>query len=263
MKIKSDLANACAILIFKTWKVVFGLKYEVKGFDSLPSGAKIIAINHTNASDVIFLPLLLSGMPRMIAQGDLFDIPVLGNILKETGQIPVDPNNPTVAFDRACELLQRSATLVIFPEGQLVPYGQRVKAKTGAVRLSLVTGAPIIPLGIYTDPRNVIALNLTKEGREREGHYQIKGACRLHFGAAWRPNPLHRKPSQVHALTEALMDQIYSLVEQGRTESQNVRFQKDFEASFLESVGSFFSMFGSSKIDFLRKPFLPQRSQRK
>lgn len=235
---KKEFANAFAILVFKTWRAIFGLKYEAKGFDSLPSGAKIIAINHTNASDVIFLPLVLSKMPRMIAQGDLFDIPVLGSILKETGQISVDPDSPKEAFDQACELLQRGETFVIFPEGRLVPYGQRVKAKTGAVRLSLTTGAPIIPLGIYTDLRNVTALQINKDGREREGLYQFKGTCHLCFGAALRPSPLQKKPSQVHAMTEELMDQIYSLVEQGRKESQSVRFHENFGASRLESFGN-------------------------
>lgn len=244
---KRNLANACAMLIFKTWKMVFGLTYEAKGFESLPAGAKIIAINHTNASDVIFLPLLLSRMPRMIAQGDLFDVPVFGNILKATGQIPVHPDNPTQAFEQAHELLQRGETLVIFPEGQLVPYGQRVKAKSGAVRLSLATGAPIIPLGIYTDPNNLKALHLTKGGREREGLYQVKGACHLHFGAAWKPSPMDRKPSQVHALTDELMDRIYALVEQGRKESQNMRIHKDLKMVSFELI---WRLFYGSKINY-------------
>jgi 1-acyl-sn-glycerol-3-phosphate acyltransferase len=244
---KKLVANACAILIFKIWKSVFGLNFEERGFHGLPSGAKIIAINHTNASDVIFLPLLLSRMPRMIAQGDLFDIPVFGNILKATGQIPVDPKNPTRAFHEARELLLRGETLVIFPEGQLVPFGQRVRAKSGAVRLSIATGTPIIPLGMYTDPMNLEALRLTKDGREREGLYQVKGACYLRFGAAWKPTSIDRKPSQVHALTDELMNRIYALVEQGRKESQNVRLQKDLKPSALTLIERLFPV---SKINY-------------
>ena len=76
------------MLIAKLYHRMFGLRYEVKGLDALPSGAKIIAINHTNVTDAIFLPLIFSKVPRFIVQGNLFQIPILGHILRETGQIP-------------------------------------------------------------------------------------------------------------------------------------------------------------------------------
>ena len=104
-RIKKDLANAAGMSIAKTYKNLFRLKYEVKGFESLPPGPKIIAINHTNVTDAIFLPLIFSEMPRLIVQDDLFQVPVVGNILKETGQIPVDPEDRHKAFEQAYESL--------------------------------------------------------------------------------------------------------------------------------------------------------------
>ena len=221
-RIKKDLANAAGMLIAKTYKNLFGLKYEVKGFESLSPGPKIIAINHTNVTDAIFLPLIFSKMPRLIVQDDLFQVPVLGNILKETGQIPVDPADRHKAFEQAYELLLQGETILIFPEGQLVPFGDRVKARTGTVRLSLATGAPVIPLGIYAHPQNVTSLKIYRKGQVRKGLYQFKGNCHLRFGASWRPNPLQQKPFQIHAQTDELMDHIYSLVAEAQQESQCV-----------------------------------------
>jgi 1-acyl-sn-glycerol-3-phosphate acyltransferase len=221
-RIKKDLANAAGMLIAKTYKNLFRLKYEVKGFESLPPGPKIIAINHTNVTDAIFLPLIFSKMPRLIVQDDLFQVPVLGNILKETGQIPVDSANRHKAFEQAYELLLQGETILIFPEGRLVPFGDRVKARTGTVRLSLATGAPVIPLGIYADPQNVTSLEIYRKGQVRKGLYQFRGNCHLRFGASWRPNPLQQKPFQIHAQTNELMDYIYSLVAEAQQESQCV-----------------------------------------
>lgn len=221
-RIRKELANAAGMAIAKTYQGIFRLKYEVKGLETLPAGPKIIAINHTNVTDAIFLPLILSKLPRCVVQGDLFQIPVLGNILKETGQISVNPEDRRHAFELACELLHQGETILIFPEGQLVPFGKRVKAWTGTVRLSLATGAPIIPLGIYADPQNVAALNIKRGGQARKGLYQFRGGCNLHFGTAWQPDPSKRKPFQIHAQTDELMDRIYSLVAEAQKESQCV-----------------------------------------
>ena len=220
--IKQALANAAGMSIAKTYQIMFRLKYEVKGLETLPIGPKIIAINHTNVTDALFLPLIFSKIPRFVVQGDLFQIPVLGNILKRTGQIPVDQEARHKAFEQACELLQQGETILIFPEGQLVPFGERVKAWTGTVRLSLATGAPVIPLGIYTDPENITALKIKRNGQARKGLYQFRGNCYLRFGMVWQPDPSKQKPFQIHAQTDELMDRIYSLVTEAQKESQCV-----------------------------------------
>jgi 1-acyl-sn-glycerol-3-phosphate acyltransferase len=221
-RIKKVLANAVGMLITNTYQKMFSLKYEVKGLETLPQGPKIIAINHTNVTDTVFLPLIFSEMPRFMVQGDLFQIPILGHIMKETGQIPVNPEDRLMAFEKACELLRSGETILIFPEGQLVPLGERVKAWTGTVRLSLATGTPIIPLGIYADPQNVTALKIKRNGQARKGLYQFRSRCHLHFGVAWQPDSSKRKPFQIHAQTDELMDRIYSLVAQAQKESQCV-----------------------------------------
>lgn len=219
---KQALANSAGMFITKTYQIMFRLKYEVKGLEALPPGPKIIAINHTNVTDAVFLPLIFSKIPRFVVQGDLFQIPVLGNILKETGQIPVQLEDRHKAFEQACELLRHGEMILIFPEGQLVPFGERVKAWTGTVRLSLATGAPVIPLGIYADPQNVITLKINRNGQARKGQYQFRGDCHLRFGAAWQPDLSKQKPFQIHAQTDELMDQIYSLVAEAQKESQCV-----------------------------------------
>lgn len=219
---KKKVANAAGLMIVRAYQKAFHINYTVKGLETLPAGPKIIAINHTNVTDIAFLPLTFSGIPRFVVQGDLFQVPLLGQILKGTDQIPVDTKDRHKAFEQARKSLQQGETIVIFPEGKLVPFGERVRAWTGTVRLSLATGAPIIPLGIYADPQNVAALKIYRSGQTRKGHYQFKGDCHLHFGAVWQPDPSKQKPVQIHAQTDELMDKIYSLVAEAQKESQCV-----------------------------------------
>jgi len=58
----------------------------------LPKGPKIIAANHTLASDAFHLPLVLAEKPYFLMQHDLFDLPVADSLLKLAGQIPIQQN---------------------------------------------------------------------------------------------------------------------------------------------------------------------------
>jgi uncharacterized membrane protein YdjX (TVP38/TMEM64 family) len=70
-RIKKDLADAAGMPIANTYRRIFQLKYEGKGPETLLAGPKIIAINHTNVTDAIFLPVILSRMPRSASGGCL------------------------------------------------------------------------------------------------------------------------------------------------------------------------------------------------
>jgi 1-acyl-sn-glycerol-3-phosphate acyltransferase len=176
---------------------------------------KIIAANHGYATDAFHLPFILQERMHHMMQKSMFSNPLLGWLLKNAEQIKVDRENGKIAFKEACDLLNRGETIVIFPESKLMPTGEEhTHAKTGAVRMALETGAPIIPLGIYILPQNILNINLRWNGRLRTGKWQVGGKCHLQFGEAWKPNPdsLQPHPPDVHALTDELMDRIYTLV---------------------------------------------------
>jgi 1-acyl-sn-glycerol-3-phosphate acyltransferase len=202
--------------ILKVCARLFNRSYIVSGHTSLPKGAKIIAMNHTHGCDPFHLPAFLDETPYFLLQDGLFEIPVVGQMLKQAGQIPVyrDSVKAKEALARACELLRQGKTIVIFPEGKQAPAGERLPAKTGAVRMALETGAPIIPLGLYAPPENLISLRFNWKGRQRSGLWQFSGKSYMRFGPPWRPGadlPVTDQPD-VHALSEDLMNQIYRLV---------------------------------------------------
>lgn len=204
----------------KSYLTLFNRTYDVKGHTCLPRGAKIIAMNHTPGCDPLHLPFILNETPHFLLQNGLFEIPVIGWMLKETGQIPVyrGTERAQEAKEQACALLREGKTMVIFPEGKDVALGQRIPAKTGVVRMSIETGAPIIPLGLYAPPQYLTPLRFNWQGVPRSGAWQFTGKSYMRFGPAWKPNA----QSDIHVQTEELMNRIYSLVTEAERESSCV-----------------------------------------
>jgi 1-acyl-sn-glycerol-3-phosphate acyltransferase len=206
--------------LLKSYFTLLNRTYDVKGHTSLPPGPKIIAMNHTPGCDPLYLPFVLKETPHFLLQDGLFAIPVIGWILNATGQIPVHRGTVRAkdAKEQACALLREGGTIAIFPEGKDVPYGQRIAAKTGAVRMSVETGASIIPLGLYASSQSLASLHFHWQGSPRLGAWQFTGRSYMRFGVPWTPG----SAADMHSQTRELMDRIYSLVAEAERDSQCV-----------------------------------------
>ena len=93
--------------------------------------------------------------------------------------------------------------MVNFPEGRLKLDQQPIKANTGAVRLSLITGVEIIPVGFYVFSKHVRNIHVRKAGRLCQGRWQIGAHCSIRSGKPWLPRQeFGRKAveTSIHAL---------------------------------------------------------------
>jgi 1-acyl-sn-glycerol-3-phosphate acyltransferase len=209
-----------ARFMLRSYFTILNRTYDVRGDRDLPVGPKIIAMNHTIGCDPLYLPFVLKETPHFLLQNGLFTMPVIGRLLKRTGQIPVQrgTERAKAAKEQACLLLYEGKTIAIFPEGKDVAQSERVPAKTGVVRMSIETGAPIIPLGLYSPPRYLTSLHFNWQGSARSGAWQFTGKSYMRFGTAWKPSA----QADNHAQTKELMDRIYSLVAEAERESQCV-----------------------------------------
>jgi 1-acyl-sn-glycerol-3-phosphate acyltransferase len=125
-----------------------------RGGEHLPTDRGYIAAgNHmTNVDPLTFAHFLYDHgvAPRILAKSSLFTVPVLGPVLRATGQIPVYRNS-TQAGDSlraAVEALAAGECVAVFPEGTLTrdPDLWPMVAKTGVARLALTTRAPVVPI---------------------------------------------------------------------------------------------------------------------
>ncbi len=118
------------------------------------TGGCIVAINHISHID----PLLSAHfvydhgrLPRYLAKSGLFENRALAAFLSSAGQIPVErlSRNAIGAYDAAVAAIGRGECIVIYPEGTLTrdPHMWPMRGKSGAARIALATGCPVIPVG--------------------------------------------------------------------------------------------------------------------
>ena len=123
---------------------------------ALPTGAKIIAPNHPTTLDPFLLPAFYDEQIHILVTESAFKAPLFGRYLRAAGHVEVVAEQGRGAFEAAQQLLLEGKTIAIFPEGALSPlYDSFPRAHTGVVRLSLLTGAPVIPVGIAVQPHRV------------------------------------------------------------------------------------------------------------
>ncbi len=122
---------------------------------ALPDGPVIVISNHVSAADGVLLAMVCRrlGRPaRMLAKAEIFKVPLFGRALRRIGFIPVRRGTEQAAdaLDAAAEALAAGELVALFPEGRRTrdPNRWPERAKTGAVRLALRTGAPIVPVAM-------------------------------------------------------------------------------------------------------------------
>ena len=97
------------------------------------------------------VPGLLRPLAAIPGQGVPVPLPVLGRILRACGQIPVQRQSAKSAdaLLAAVEAVHQGRAVVIYPEGTITrdPDLWPMKGKTGAARIALRTGCPVIPIG--------------------------------------------------------------------------------------------------------------------
>lgn len=123
--------------------------------DQLPaSGGVIVVANHISNFDPPALAhfLIWNGRwPRALGKADLWQVPVIGWLATQCGQIPVERNTVHAgnALVPAEQALERGECVLIYPEGTITadPEGWPMTAHSGAARLALRTGCPLVPIG--------------------------------------------------------------------------------------------------------------------
>ncbi|MDT0202895.1 lysophospholipid acyltransferase family protein [Nocardioides sp. AE5] len=122
--------------------------------DKVPAeGGCIIALNHITKVDPLMAAYFVydhGRIPRFMAKDSLFDIKGVGNILRSARQIPVKrmTGGAADAFSAAVDAVRAGECVIIYVEGTITrdPDLWPMKGKSGAARIALETGCPVIPV---------------------------------------------------------------------------------------------------------------------
>ncbi|MBD0292701.1 MAG: 1-acyl-sn-glycerol-3-phosphate acyltransferase [Jiangellaceae bacterium] len=122
----------------------------------------VLAPNHVSYLDPLTLAHFLwdnGRAPRYLAKESLFRLPLIGRVIAACGQIPVyrESKNAARALRAAVAAVQDGECVVIYPEGTITkdPRGWPMAGKTGAARVALDTGCPLIPIAQWC-PQDIL-----------------------------------------------------------------------------------------------------------
>ncbi len=131
-----------------------GLKFEVSGVENVPKdGPGVVAINHTGYMDFTYagIPAFLQGRRkvRFMAKKEVFDSKISGPIMRALKHIPVDRSSGAESYRSAVDYLKRGELVGVYPEATISRSFELKEFKSGAARMALESGAPIIPTVIW------------------------------------------------------------------------------------------------------------------
>ena len=127
------------------------------GMEHLPrSGGFIVTPNHMSQFDPLLVAHFIYASrrwPRFLAKASIWRVPFVGFMLRKTQQIPVERGSVEAvkSLDSLIEALHEDGVVVIYPEGTTTrePDLWPMRGKTGAARLALITGAPVVPMATW------------------------------------------------------------------------------------------------------------------
>ncbi|WP_426573050.1 HAD-IB family hydrolase [Aquihabitans sp. McL0605] len=134
------------------------VRFDVDGVDHIPSeGPVIIVGNHRSYFDPLAIgwAMAQAGRPvRFLGKKEVFDAPVVGQMVTALGGIRVERGSGSdEPLKAAAEALSAGEAVAIMPQGT-IPRGRAffdpdLKGRWGAAKLAALSGAPIVPIGIW------------------------------------------------------------------------------------------------------------------
>ena len=196
-------------------------KRDWRGLENLEvdGGGVVVGANHMTWVD----PLIISHAlwdgdrpPRFLAKASLFKVGFIGPIIRNAGQIPVYRETREAAHSVSAAVAAATAgeCVVVYPEGTLTrdPQLWPMSAKTGAARIALLSGRPLVPLAHWG------AQHLMRPYRKELRPFPRK-LVQVRIGPPVDLDDLRAGPltnESFHVATERLMDAITALQAQIR-----------------------------------------------
>ena len=136
-------------------KVICGVQYRVHGRQHLPkaedvNGAVVLAAKHQSTWETFAYPTLMSHPLAYVFKRELLYVPFFGWAMGRLDMIHIDRSKRTEAWAKVAAQGKRLAAegiwVIMFPEGTRINRGQQGVYKTGASRLAIASGVPIVPM---------------------------------------------------------------------------------------------------------------------
>jgi 1-acyl-sn-glycerol-3-phosphate acyltransferase len=138
-------------------RVICGVRARVRGMENVPSaadakGAVLLAPKHQSTWETFAFPTLMPHPLAYVFKRELLHIPFFGWAMARLDMIHIDRSKRAEAWHKVAEqgrrLFAEGVWVIMFPEGTRTPRGSQGTYKTGASRLAVATGVPIVPIAV-------------------------------------------------------------------------------------------------------------------
>jgi 1-acyl-sn-glycerol-3-phosphate acyltransferase len=153
----ADLVYPPVVVAIKSFWKYLDLRFAFSGVENIPQeGGAILAINHIGYLDFAIVGTAVLPKKRYVrfmAKKEIFDNKLAGPLMRGMHHINVDRANGSASFVAALRALRKGEIIGIFPEGTISTSFEIKGLKSGAVRLAMAAGVPVIPTVIWGSQR--------------------------------------------------------------------------------------------------------------
>jgi 1-acyl-sn-glycerol-3-phosphate acyltransferase len=132
--------------------------------------------------------------------------------MRSTKQIPVEAGKGENSLEAACRSIDAGRSVAIFTEGALSPQtGGFHPPRTGAARLALRAGIPVVPVGIYLPRERSHCIRSGLTGRPTVGYWYLRGPYGITIGQPMQFEGDAEDRPLVQTISQSIMDRIRAL----------------------------------------------------
>ena len=138
-------------------KAICGVRYRVQGLEHLPTAADtnasvILCPKHQSTWETFAFPAIMPHPLAYVFKRELLWIPFFGWAIGRMDMIHIDRSRRTEAWAKVLAqgkaLMARGVWVIMFPEGTRARRFERGEYKTGATRLAVTAGVPVVPIAV-------------------------------------------------------------------------------------------------------------------
>lgn len=175
---------------------LMGYRFDVRGVDHIPTtGRAVVAGNHIGFLDFTFIGYAARPRGRRIrfmAKTSVFELPVVGRLMRAMHHVPVDRSRGASAYRRGLALLDADEVVGVFPEATISRSWLLKPFRRGAAGLAISRSAPLVPVVVWGGHRILTV----------DGHRSLRRGMPITIVVG---EPLHAAPGEsVDDLTRRL-----------------------------------------------------------
>jgi len=188
---------------------------DVRWHAQPPPGPKLYVANHPSATDPFLIHLLSRQPMSVLITANAFSFPLFGAFIRKVGQIPVIPGQGEQTIEKARYCLEKGHSVGIFPEGTFSPQDGGYRApRSGAARLAILTGVPVIPVGIYMPRERSVKISSKLGGKQTIGYWYLSGPYAITVGEPIRFEGDPSDKAHVQSVSRNIMEWIHALAQE-------------------------------------------------